>query len=207
MRPLFRSLRPLCAAVLSAWLAGCAPTGPFNRLRDGVAGIPPTRGVLVFSSVKQDRHSIMWDYRIRSPDAVTGVLGREFRLPNGFYDLPCGRIGNMVAASLEPGTYEFGPWTLYVSVATAGAGFVINTTNHEEGPADARFSVELHPGRITYIGEVRVDQEANTAAITDQWPCDREYVERTWPSLVTWPVDRVVRQFPQPALGGAAAHP
>lgn len=182
-------------------LGGCQAGGPYRRLSDDAKSIGAGNGVLIFSSIKERERAIMWDYVIASSATEeVGVLGREFRLPNGFYDLPCGRLGNLIAAELKPGDYLFGPWTVNVAVTIAGAGFLVTSSREKHGAAGDRFPFSIRPGEITYVGEVRVDAAGTAAVISDQWECDEMYVHQTWPMLDALLLRKQIGSFPPMVL-------
>jgi hypothetical protein len=155
--------------------------------------------------MKNNEHSIMWDYAIASPATRQyGALGREFRLPKGFYDLPCGRLGNVIAASLAPGDYTFGPWTLDLTLITPGIGYMVTSSRSAHGPLDARIPFSIRAGEVTYVGEVRVDEAGAHAKVSDDWDCDQQYVHATWPVLDAWPVAKSVASFPDVSAAPAS---
>jgi hypothetical protein len=184
-------------AAIAIPLAACGTSGPYKRMSDGEATIAPGNGVLVFSSLKDNDRSIMWDYVIASPATNEyGALGREARWPKGYYALPCGRLGNIVAASLKPGDYTFGPWTLDLTLITPGVGYVVASSHNPHGPVDARIPFSIRAGAITYVGEVHVDEAGSRATVSDDWACDQPYIHATWPMLGTWPVTKAIAPFP-----------
>jgi hypothetical protein len=185
-------------------LGACGTSGPYRRMSDGAEKVPPDHGVLVFSSLKNNERSIMWDYVIASPATHEyGALGREFRLPNGFYELPCGRLGNVIASNLKPGDYTFGPWTLNVTVTIPSAGLMVTSSRSGHGPVDARIPFSIRAGELTYVGEVRVDESGTRAKVADDWECDQQYVHATWPALDAWPVTKAVAPFPEGSASDA----
>jgi len=190
--------RAVCAAAVALFgVSACRYQGVYVRLEDHAKTIPPSNGVLVFSTIKANERSIAWDYAVKaSSTGEVGALGREFRLPKGFYDLPCARLGNLIAASLAPGEYEFGPWELHVTVATGARGIVVQATHDAQGPAEAHFRFSIRPGQLTYIGEMRVDESAAYAQVADNWRCDEPYVNSVWPALQAWPVVKNIGSFP-----------
>jgi hypothetical protein len=188
-------MRALIAG-LAILLGGCQTAGPYKRLSDDATTIGTGDGVLIFSSIKAHERATRWDYVIASPATQeVGVLGREFRLPNGFYDLPCGRLGNLIAASLKPGDYMFGPWTINLSVTMPGVGYMVTRSREAHGPIQDRFSFSIRPGAVTYVGEVRVDTAGKLATISDQWECDKTYVHDTWPMLDALPLTKQIGSF------------
>jgi hypothetical protein len=197
MKPGAPVLKALFAATLALTLGACGTSGPYKRMSDGSTTVSPDNGVLVFSSLKDNEHSIMWDYVIASSATQEyGTLGREFRLPKGFYDLPCGRLGNVIAASLKPGDYTFGPWTLDVAVTMPGVGYMVTSSRSSHGPVDARIPFSIRAGTVTYVGEVHVDEAGDRAKVSDDWECDQPYVRAKWPVLDAWPVTKSVAPFP-----------
>jgi len=203
MTPNLRFAKFALVVAATIALSACGTSGPYKRLGDGEATIAPGNGVLVFSSLKDNERSIMWDYVIASPATQEyGALGRESRWPKGYYALPCGRLGNIVAASLKPGDYTFGPWTLDLMLITPGTGYTVTSSHAAHGSLDARVPFSIGAGAITYIGEVHVDEVGQSAKVSDDWDCDRQYVHATWPMLDAWPVRKKVAPFPAASRPG-----
>lgn len=176
--------------------AGCGATGPFKRLEDGAGAPVGEVGVVMFSQLKTDRQDLIWEFAFGPAGAQEHrLVGREFRMPNGFYDLPCGRLGGVWAMAVPPGRYEFGPWFVTGNPGIPLGKMVTGPINAET-VAPGVAAVDVVAGEITYIGEIAIDEPSgNRAAVTDRWDCDRQYVVATWPELAPYPLRRQIASF------------
>ena len=176
-------------------LAGCATT-PYPRLNDGAPVQSTSDGFVAFSQVKANKDDYFWEFAFRSIGARKGFgVGREMRFPNGFYDLPCDRLGAVWLMRVKPGEYQFGPWFIpggpfgFVGEMVADS---INRKTFAPGISD----LSVRPNEIVYLGELSIEEGSNNGAlVADRWDCDWPYIKATWPDAEALPMRKEIAIF------------
>ncbi len=191
-----KSLVTLAVFFQLCLLAGGCATTPFPRLVDAAPMPSMTDGYVVFSQVKASKGDHLWEFAFRPSGEDKGIgVGREVRWPNGFYELPCGRLGSVWLMRVAPGEYQFGPWFVSsgpLPLVGAIAAHSINRKTYAPGTSD----LIVRPNEVVYLGELSIDEESNNGAIVeDRWDCDWQYIKATWPDAERLPVRKEIANF------------
>jgi hypothetical protein len=123
---------------------------------------------------------VHWNFLMRREGVAEGYgIGRELRFPNGYYPLPCDRLGSVWLMRLAPGKYQFGPWFVPGLDPLMDVLLIAPLNRRTQAPGVAEFTVRAN--EMLYLGEISIDEsQGNRASVSDRWECDELYLQGTW---------------------------
>jgi len=186
-------LRLVIVVAASTLTCACA-SNPYLRMKDGAHVTMDGSALVVFSQIKDGGMDEHWSFVLRPYGQLQGFgVGREFRLPNGFYEMPCQRLGSVWMMRLKPGNYQFGPWFIPGMAPVLDELVIAPLNRRTRSPGIATFTARAN--ELLYLGEISIKGYENRAQVTDRWECDQQYLQSTWPGFNQFEVRRDIAVF------------